>query len=368
MDGSPTTDGTPVQENESKPAPLTSTSTKETGVAAASAKTGPAATPRAGSALRRLFWLDERVAEARRLCFSSGHAGYAEFDMARQARAGIVQIGETSENNGAVLLLERIEVLSLLRTHLQRAGLPQTGVASLSTEDWEQVRTLPRVLELWNELATAQQAALTTAFGPDAERELISLDNKNRRYLATALRKLAIGLSEPLEFEANRIGRVLFVRWARLGAAAVVMLGVGIAGYGVYKKLTAKPNIALHRPVTVSSQFPGEGLDHSLLVDGDPTNLGFHTNNGPGEWCTIDLGASKSISRVVVTNRADCCQDRANPINILVSNDGQNFRKVAERREQFDVWTADNLQANGRYVRIQHGSSGLLHLSEVEVY
>jgi hypothetical protein len=267
-----------------------------------------------------------------------------------------------------VLLLERIEVLSLLRAHLMKSSLPQNGVGCLTAEDWEQLRTLPRVQELWNELATAQQTALTTALGPDAERTLTTLDSKNRRYLASAMRKLAAGLSEPLEFEANRIGRVLFVRWARLGAAAVVLLGIGLAGYGVIAKLTAKPNLALHRPVTISSQFPGEGSDYSLLVDGDTTNLGFHTNKSPGEWCTIDLGADKAITKVVVTNRTDCCQDRGHPLKILVSSDGQNFRKIAERREQFDVWTASSLKATGRYVRIQHGGANFLHLSEVEVY
>jgi hypothetical protein len=145
-------------------------------------------------------------------------------------------------------------------------------------------------------------------------------------------------------------------------------MAVVFAGIGAYKKATAKPNIALHRPVTISSQYPNEGLDHSLLVDGDNTNLGFHTlANGP-QHCVIDLGTKRAFNTVVVTNRADCCHERAVPLQLQVSDDGQNYRTIAERRDVFDVWTADGLKVQARYVKLQLTTANFFHLSEVEIY
>lgn len=360
------TDGNTVQPSESEQAPSASAPKEakapKTTVSSTSNSKGEAGW------FRRFFWLDERVAEAKKLCFGPNSPGFAEFELAKQVRAGVVQIGEAAESNGAVLLLERIEGLALLQSHLLKAGLPCVGKAHLTEEDFQQARTIPRILEMWNELSTAQQNALTVALGPDAERGVIGLDAKNRRYLASGLRKLSTALSEPLECDANRIGRVLFVRWARVGAAALVAVGVLFGVYGGYAKATAKPNLAFHRPVTISSQYPGEGLDHSLLVDGDTTNLGFHTQGGGNQYCIIDLGAVKSFSKVVVSNRADCCQERGVPLQLAISSDGTNYRKVAEKRETFDTWTADKLNAKARYVKLTLTSNNFLHLSEVEVY
>lgn len=360
------TDGNTVQASESEQAPSESAKSEVTPAAV----TAGAANPRKsnGGWFRRFFWLDERVAEAKKLCFGPSSPGFAEYEMAKQVHAGVVQIGEAGESNGAVLLLERIEVLALLQSHLLNAGLPCLGKAHLTEEDFQQARSIPRILEVWNELSTAQQNALTVALGPDAERGVIGLDSKNRRYLASGLRKLSSALTEPLEFEANRIGRVLFIRWARIGAAAVAALGVVLVAYGAYAKATAKPNLALHRPVTISSQYPGEGQDHSLLVDGDTSNLGFHTGGGGNQFCVIDLGAVKAFSKVVVTNRADCCQERAIPLQLEVSDDGVNYRKIAEKREVFDTWNVDKLSVKARYVKLMNLSSNFLHLSEVEVY
>ena len=64
-------------------------------------------------------------------------------------------------------------------------------------------------------------------------------------------------------------------------------------------------------------------------MDGDLTNLGFHTIEAPNQNVTIDLGKVRRIFRVVVYNRADCCQQRAVPLKIEVSQDNKKFRQVA---------------------------------------
>ena len=336
--------------------------------AAATASTNGSLTPRKGQSwLRRFFWLDDRVAEAEAKGFSKATAGWGEFDLARQARAGVVQIGETGEGNGAVLLLERAEVLLLLRSHLIKQHLTPVG-AALGEQDWENAKTVSTIAEAWAELSGAQQTALQAGLGPVAEVALVNIDAKQRRYLASALRKLASALAEPLEREASLVGRVLFMRWARIGAAALLLLAIAWTIMAAVEKRFAKPNIAMGRPVTISSQFADAALDHTLLVDGDRTNLGFHTSNGPNEWVMLDLGAPKRLSKVVVYNRVECCQERAVPIRLEVSDDNVNYKKVADRTEEFDVWTVKGLDVTGRYVRVRHLGSNFLHFSEIEVY
>ncbi|HMA94855.1 MAG TPA: discoidin domain-containing protein [Polyangiaceae bacterium] len=372
-------DGNAEQSNESVASSDNATSENATGRSAKPASIADqvpppaAATPAVGASskekggLRKFFWLDERVAEASKKGFSKGHPGWPDYDLARQARSGIVQIGETGEGNGAVLILERAEVIFLLRAYCKRHGLGSIG-SSLSDSDWEAVRKIPPVTEAWAELSGGQQQALLAGLGPDAEQALVNEDIKQRRHLASALRKMATALSDPLERDASLLGRVLFMRWARIGGAVLVVLAVVWAIWGVVDKQFAKPNIALGRPVTISSQYGDVATDHTLLVDGDKTNLGFHTENGPNQWVTIDLGSPKSISKVVVYNRAECCQERAIPLRLEVSDDGTNYRKVADRTEEFDVWTAKGFSEKARYVRLRHLGSNFLHLSEVEIY
>ena len=157
---------------------------------------------------------------------------------------------------------------------------------------------------------------------------MVNLDVKQRRYLASALCKLALALSEPLEREARLVDRVLFMRWERIGAAALVLLAIAWLISGAIEKKFAKPNIALGRPVAISSSVsPDAALDHPLVVDGNRGNLGFHTENAPNQWVMIDLGSTKNISRVVVYNRVDCCQERAIPLRLEVSDDGTELQE-----------------------------------------
>ena len=164
------------------------------------------------------------------------------------------------------------------------------------------------------------------------------------------------------------MGRALFARWSRVIVVALVLLaGAGLGGKWLAKKL-GKPNIALHAAVTVSSQFPGQGTDHALLVDGDPDTLGFHTMDGGQQWVIIDLGKVRKFDKIVVYNRPDGFEERAVPLKIEVSNDNQNYKQIAERKESFDKWTVKGLKAQGRYVRLKNTPPNFFHLGEVEIY
>jgi hypothetical protein len=197
---------------------------------------------------------------------------------------------------------------------------------------------------------------------------LSEIDAPQRSQLAAALRDMASGLIEPLESDATRVRRIVLLRWSRIGAAVLVAF-VALWPLGSWlMDRSGKVNLALNHPVTISSQCAGLGTDHRLLVDGDHTNLGFHTDNGPNQFAVIDLGKIRRFDKVIVYNRADCCKERAVPMRLEVSNDGKTYTKLADRTEEFDIWTAKSLRAKGRYLRLRLLAVNPFHLAEVEVY
>jgi hypothetical protein len=204
--------------------------------------------------------------------------------------------------------------------------------------------------------------------GPERDATMAKLDDEQRESFASGLHELVMRLAEPLEFEAHRLGRALFARWSRvLAVALVLILAVAFSGKWLNKKL-GRPNLALHASVSVSSQFPGQGTDHALLVDGDPDTLGFHTLEAGQQWVVLDLGKVQKFDKIVVYNRPDGYEDRAVPLKVEVSTDGQNYTQVIERKETFDKWTGKGLKAEGRYVRLKNNAGNFFHLAEVELY
>jgi hypothetical protein len=204
--------------------------------------------------------------------------------------------------------------------------------------------------------------------GPDRDATIAKFSGEERDECATGLHDLVMRMAEPLEIESNRLGRALFARWSRLIlVGAALALGLGFAGNWASKKF-GRPNIALHAAVTTSSQYPGQGTDHTLLVDGDPDTLGFHTQEGSQQWAVIDLGKVHKFNKIVVYNRADGFEERAVPLKIEVSNDNVTYNQVAERKEKFDKWTVRGLHAEARYVRLKNTPPNYFHLGEVEIY
>jgi hypothetical protein len=55
------------------------------------------------------------------------------------------------------------------------------------------------------------------------------------------------------------------------------------------------------------------------LIDGNAKTIA-HTNNTPGAYMQLDLGADKEISRIVITNRLDCCKERIKNATVQIKN------------------------------------------------
>ena len=314
--------------------------------------------------LRQFFWMDERMAIAVRQNYAPGQPGWEEYELARGAQTGASQLGESGEGEGSALLLDRAAVMLTIRAHLARAGR-ELGLTPAGDEYWAALAELPVGMPLLGAMSEEQRGLVAAALGSQGESFLAKLPPAKRSLAARAMAGLAVGLRDPLDRDVRRVGAVLFARWIKIAmAVAIVVGGLALA----IDKATTRRNLALHRPVAVVTPHPDWGKDPNLLVDGDPTNLGFHTIEAPNQNVTIDLGRVQRIGRVVVYNRSDCCQERAVPLKIEVSKDGGQFRQVAERKEQFDKWKANFPSTDARYVRLTHLSSAAFHLSEVEVY
>jgi hypothetical protein len=76
--------------------------------------------------------------------------------------------------------------------------------------------------------------------------------------------------------------------------------------------------ISHRRPVTMSSQHGGYG--GANLTDGIFNNFA-HTKTGDQrelDWMMVDLGSEHKIKALLITNRTDCCKDRAIGIRAIV--------------------------------------------------
>ncbi len=78
-------------------------------------------------------------------------------------------------------------------------------------------------------------------------------------------------------------------------------------------------NLAASKPVTGSSQYPAPHV-WSNLTDGNKTNFAHTLGRTPTEYdsMTVDLGAEKEIKKLVITNRTDCCKDRAIGVKAVI--------------------------------------------------
>lgn len=311
------------------------------------------------------FLLRRRLAEAAQRRLESSQPGFAQLKLGLRALSDAHQLANSAAGRDSALLLYRAAVRLLLRATLLHHGLLTD--AATDAEVWSHARDLAA----WSALLTEQQLAdahwLDSALLGDAgEARLAMMSDADRERALSALKRLTMRLAAPLEERASAESRLLWTRRIRIGS---VLLVVGMLLAWRLSIAFAPRNLALHQPVTTTDSEPQYGVDPSHVVDGDQLNLGFHTTARPNTDLTIDLGATKSVSRVEVFNRPDCCQERAVPLSVQLSVDGRHFKTVARRTRVFQRWTvALPAKSEARFVRLLHEGHGFFHLSEVEVY
>ena len=229
---------------------------------------------------------------------------------------------------------------------------------------------------VWGALDDSLLATVASgAESPESLRDLLhrgsfihfaELAPAEQRRTCALLRKLSTALLVEAD-EYVRGGRAIRQqRFNRLGGLAVVLAGLVFLAPSAYSSLDQLNQLAAGKPWRASSQYGSGGCQSPIQTCPGP--YFFHTQvDDPSPWVEFDLGSEKTVSRVQVENRTDCCFDRALPLVVELSGDQKTWRVVATRDQVFTSWRATFEPAKARYVRLRVTKPGILHLSRVSV-
>jgi hypothetical protein len=152
----------------------------------------------------------------------------------------------------------------------------------------------------------------------------------------------------------------------RLGLLLVsVLAGIGAASYAAHFWLVG-PDLAAGRPFHTSSTLYECDPD-ARECGGAPTRAFFHTKEEDNPWVEIDLGSIRQVRSVEVGNRSDQAGERALPLLVELSTDGNLYRAVGERSQPFTTWTLEFERQPARFVRLTARRRTILHLEYVRV-
>lgn len=222
----------------------------------------------------------------------------------------------------------------------------------------------------WQDALTLLEAAATRLPRPERAAQVETSGSPELRF-ARARELFAAGAREVLAGALEKPLARWRVIWQR-GAIALAVLAAILLAPTAWRAL-------LDRDLTVGATWrtssawlnPQTGtLAKHRIYDSLP-NLFFHTGEETQPYIDIDLGGVRTVDRVVVVNRHDCCYERARGLKLLTSVDGNTFSSVAARdtRSIFRRWDVSLSQARARYVRLQlPGDRRILHLADVRVY
>jgi hypothetical protein len=149
-------------------------------------------------------------------------------------------------------------------------------------------------------------------------------------------------------------------------------LGTGLAAGALAVALGGALSWMSHRDLAAGCPWRASSIDPGCdpqlrFCSGQVVDVFFHTAEEDSPWVEIDLGKARTFSSVTVTNRQDCCQDRAVPLAIEISDDQTHFTQVAKRDDSFLVWKATFDRVRGRYVRARSLRRTFLHLERISV-
>ena len=137
-------------------------------------------------------------------------------------------------------------------------------------------------------------------------------------------------------------------------------------------ELEVHRNLAREATVTASSTYDAAGYPLSNLVNGKRADFP-HTRAEDGAWLALDFGRARTIDRVVLWNRLDCCQDRLKSYvieldaNDCAFDDALTLVDVTARPAGApSSWAFEPLTA--RCLRLRQKENMPLHPGELQVF
>ena len=163
-------------------------------------------------------------------------------------------------------------------------------------------------------------------------------------------------------FEAPELAvrRRLIARRSAMLLAGVLLLVLGTSAVRAVQRQLDPPSLLLGKPFRTSSRISHDPGNAKLL---------FHTDRDLSPWVEYDLQGPLTLREVVIFNRSDCCTEAVLPLTVEVSDDQQNWTKVAEQKTTFSSPLALSFPpVQTRYLRLRVERTSYLHLEGVEAH
>jgi hypothetical protein len=210
---------------------------------------------------------------------------------------------------------------------------------------------------------TAKLAELKEVLGRNFV-DFAELAGERQTELAWRLRSFVEALLSDAGKTQVALERLAFQRLLRFAGLIVALLSLGVAYWFGASALEERRDLAKGKAWRASSlaYVTCESPEQDCL-----SAYFFHTKQEAEPWLEIDLGEKRTFSSVRVLNREDCCQERAVPLVIEVSDDGKEWLEVKKRTKEFVSWRTKFEPVNARLVRLRAPKKTSLHLRRVMV-
>jgi hypothetical protein len=149
----------------------------------------------------------------------------------------------------------------------------------------------------------------------------------------------------------------------------------------LFERPEPSPNIALGKPATQSSVSPQSRIvalrpDAGGAVNGLVTGTyGFHTGHDDPPWWMVDLEDHYHLTEIWIFNRLDV-ESNLQHFRVFISANGREWTLLVDHRSEGNfggAWGEPLTIAIGeeiitRFVRIELGGPGVLHLDQVKIF
>jgi hypothetical protein len=253
--------------------------------------------------------------------------------------------------------------LSLYREALFWALLREDSSAENLSALWQSYP--PEQLNLIGGGAAAKEAAERALVGKSFV-ETAALPNESLSRDALAARSFVQTVLQNRLAPESRVGRLLLQRAIRCLVPLALLLIATLAASNSWKRARLGPDLAAGKPWHASSSS-ATCTPAKHRCAGVKTDMFFQTEEEKNPWLQIDLGRAQTFNRVEVTNRDDCCPDRAVPLILEVSPNAETWKEVVRTTNTFSQWEANFAAQSARYVRLRVPRRTILHLNQVSL-
>jgi hypothetical protein len=185
--------------------------------------------------------------------------------------------------------------------------------------------------------------------------------------LVEKLDRCSQALLEPLPNTRRESQRLWTARLLRIVTSLLVIAVVAFAVSFISDWLEDRRDLAPGKAWKVSSSDQATPCTSPAQDCAGASKFFFHTQEQESPSIEFDLGEVKTISTVVVENRTDCCETRAVPLIVDVSERPGEWQEVGRRMKDFGTWRAQFPPTRARWVRLSVPKRTYLHLARVKI-